>query len=50
MPIFNDKSFKDMLTNNIISFEQLGPDIQTAYIKGMWIVLCYPKATFPIFI
>ena len=25
--IFNDQSFKDTLTNNIISFEQLGPDI-----------------------
>ena len=25
--IFNDRSFNHMLTNNIISFEQLGPDI-----------------------
>ena len=25
-PIFNDQSFNDTLTNNIISFEQLGPD------------------------
>ena len=25
--IFNDLSFNDTLTNNIISFEQLGPDI-----------------------
>ena len=24
--IFNDQSFKDTLTNDIISFEQLGPD------------------------
>ena len=24
--IFNDQSFNDMLTNNIVSFEQLGPD------------------------
>ena len=23
--IFNDQSFKDTLTNNIVSFEQLGP-------------------------
>ena len=23
--IFNDQSFKDMLTNDIVSFEQLGP-------------------------
>ena len=26
--IFNDQSFTDMLTNYIVSFEQLGPDIQ----------------------
>ena len=25
--IFNDQSFNNMLTNNIVSFEQLGPDI-----------------------
>ena len=25
--IFNDKNFNDMLTNDIVSFEQLGPDI-----------------------
>ena len=25
--IFNDQSFNNMLTNNIISFEQLGPGI-----------------------
>ena len=24
--IFNDQSFNDMLTNDIVSFEQLGPD------------------------
>ena len=24
--IFNDQSFKDTLTNDIVSFEQLGPD------------------------
>ena len=24
--LFNDQSFNDTLTNNIISFEQLGPD------------------------
>ena len=23
--VFNDQSFNDMLTNNIVSFEQLGP-------------------------
>ena len=27
--IFNDRSFKDMLTNDIVSFEQLGPDYFT---------------------
>ena len=27
MPIFNDQNFNDMLTNNIISFERLGPEI-----------------------
>ena len=25
--IFNDQSFNDMLANDIVSFEQLGPDI-----------------------
>ena len=25
--IFNDQSFNDMLTNDIVSFKQLGPDI-----------------------
>ena len=27
--LFNDQSFNDMLTNNIVSFEQLGPEWQT---------------------
>ena len=27
--IFNDQSFNDMITNDIISFEQLGPDVKT---------------------
>ena len=26
--IFNDQSFNNTLTNDIISFEQLGPDLQ----------------------
>ena len=26
--IFNDQSFNDMITNDIISFEQLGPENQ----------------------
>ena len=25
--IFNDQSFNDTLTNNIVSFQQLGPDV-----------------------
>ena len=29
--IFSDQSFNDMLTNHIISFEQLGPDDNTAH-------------------
>ena len=28
MPIFNDQSFKDTLTNHIVGFEQLGPENQ----------------------
>ena len=27
--IFNDQSFNDTLTNDIVSFEQLGPDIKS---------------------
>ena len=30
--IFNDQSFNDMLTNDIVSFEQLSPDIFAAEI------------------
>ena len=26
MPIFDDQSFNDTLTNDIVSFEQLGPE------------------------
>ena len=29
--IFNDQSFNDMLTNDIVSFEQLGPDKYFSY-------------------
>ena len=29
--IFNDQSFNDTLTNNIVSFEQLGPDKYFSY-------------------
>ena len=27
--IFNDQRFNDTLTNDIVSFEQLGPDVYT---------------------
>ena len=29
--IFNDQSFNDMLTNDIVSFEQLGPDVKNVH-------------------
>ena len=29
--IFNDQRFKDTLTNNIVSFEQMGPDDSLFY-------------------
>ena len=29
--ILNDQSFNDMLTNDIISFEQLGPDLHIGH-------------------
>ena len=29
--IFNDQSFNDMLTNNIVSFEQLGPELYSLW-------------------
>ena len=36
--MFNDQSFNDMLTNNIVSFEQLGPEY------NIWSnVISYPK-------
>ena len=31
--IFNDQSFNDTLTNNIISFEQLGPGLKNFDVK-----------------
>ena len=43
MPIFNDQSFNDTLTNDIISFEQLGPgDVS----RNCWIsgIQCRPKS------
>ena len=32
--IFNDKSFNDTLTNNIVSFEQFGPELQIRRLPG----------------
>ena len=29
--IFNDQSFNDTLTNDIVSFEQLGPGVHISY-------------------
>ena len=34
--IFNDQSFKDMLTNDIVSFEQLGPEISHLNYHFIW--------------
>ena len=30
--IFNDQNFNDMLTNDMVSFEQLGPDTVSIHI------------------
>ena len=37
--IFNDQSFNDALTNDIVSFEQLGPDLCSRYV----IVVTFPS-------
>ena len=36
--IFNDQSFNDTLTNDIVSFEQLGPDsyLMTSLVLNNW--------------
>ena len=43
MPIFNDQSFNDTLTNDIVSFEQLGPEkylLDTPLLSGAtWIFM-----------
>ena len=31
MPYLSDQSFNDTLTNDIVSFEQLGPDVSCVY-------------------
>ena len=30
--IFNDRSFNNTLTNNTVSFEQMGPDCQDSFL------------------
>ena len=54
--IFNDQSFNDTLTNDIVSFEQLGPDkyndcmvsIPTAKESGIPCLLCFHSDPSPI--
>ena len=45
--IYNDQSFNNTLTNNIVSFEQLGPDIYFSYfsyvVEAQW--NCLSKAS-----
>ena len=38
--IFNDQSFNDMLTNDIVSFEQLGPGLQS---QKTYLLTCAPS-------
>ena len=38
--IFNDQSFNDTLTNDIVCFEQLGPDIYEELIRNCKGVNC----------
>ena len=45
--IFNDQSFNNMLTNNIVSFEQLGPEkLSTALISHLILQCIYPKYSY----
>ena len=47
--IFNDQSFNDMLTNNIISFEQLGPEFYfSGKIRHIFHVDCLPDNSYEI--
>ena len=38
--IFNDQSFNDTLTNDIVSFEQLGPGLQLSLQLSPYLELC----------
>ena len=42
--IFNNLSFNDTLTNDSVSFEQLGPELQTGSYKNY--ILCEKSGTF----
>ena len=43
--LFNDQSFNNMLTKNIVSFEQLGPVLKYMFVMKMpcicWLLKCY---------
>ena len=42
--IFNDQSFNKMLTNDIISFEQLGPGIFFSFLHEKYVVGTHKKS------
>ena len=46
--IFDDQRFKDMLTNKIVSFEQLGPEIH--YLSGVLIGFSLLRVYYRLFI
>ena len=37
--IFNDQSFDDTLTDDIVSFEQLGPDFSYLHKNMLWVLI-----------
>ena len=42
--IFNAQSFNDMLTNDIVSFEQVSPDIFSYISTETYVVVCIRSA------
>ena len=46
MPLFNDQTFNATLTNNIVSFEQLGPDL--VYCVSQTVRLCTFGHVYPV--
>ena len=46
--IFNDQNFNDTLTNDIVSFEQLGPDVDF-FQSLIWIYTVCSSLSVPIF-